>query len=179
MRKKLLFTLIALLTIQTSVYSQDKKKDSITFEQERVEEAVINWAEENLKEFDEPRFEKFVANETDEYMIAKMRGNALDKNISRLEKQKEEGTYNGSGEDYKKAMKVLEERKKEAEENLIDFHPKVTSYKISFWANVLLDSGIHNYVEFSITLDDYYKVISHKVNSQIGDQKEGKILYKD
>lgn len=178
MKTKVLLIFISFLTYQSLMFSQEKQEDSVKTDQEKVQDAVLNWAEENLKEFNEPRFEKFVADHTDEYMIAKMRGDALEKNMLRLKKQKKEDTYNGSEEDYNKAMKVLQERKKEAEENLVDFHPKVTSYKISFWANVLLDSGMHNYIEFTMTLDDYYKVVNHKVNSQIGDKKDGKIIYK-
>jgi hypothetical protein len=146
--------------------------------QEKVESAVLKWADDTLDKYDGPRFEKFHADYTDEYTMAKLRLKSLDDNIARLKKQKNKGSYNGSEEDYRKAMEVLLERKVEAEENLRDFHPKVKNYTIHFWANVRLDSGVQNYVEFKMIVDDYFNVTKHVVNSMIGENKDAKIVYK-
>lgn len=153
--------------------TQEKSQSQIN-----VEEAVIQWADSTLDDYNEPRFEKFFADFTDEYTMAKLRMKSLEDNITRLKKQKDKGTYNGSEEDFRKAMEVLESRKEEAEKQFKDFHPKVKNYTIHFWANVRLDSGVHNYVEFKMVVDDYYHVVSHEVVSKIGDNKNAKIVYK-
>jgi len=178
-----IFTLFfAVVFCSGSFYAQSliTKEESKLVDESRmkVEKAVIKWANDSLDDYNEPRFEKFVADYTDEYTMAKLREKSLEDNISRLKKQKEKGSYNGSEEDYRKAIEVLENRKIEAADQLKDFHPKVKNYTINFWANVRLDSGVHNYVEFIMLVDDYFNVVSHKVNSQIGDNKNAKIVYK-
>lgn len=178
-----IFTLFfAVVFCSGTFYAQSliTKEESKLVDESRmkVEEAVIKWANDSLDDYNEPRFEKFVADYTDEYTMAKLREKSLEDNISRLKKQKEKGSYNGSEEDYRKAMEVLENRKIEAADQLKDFHPKVKNYTINFWANVRLDSGVHNYVEFIMLVDDYFNVVSHEVNSQIGDNKNAKIVYK-
>ena len=110
--------------------------------------------------------------------MKKMRADAIDKSINRIKKSYKNGTYKGSEADFNKSIADLDQRKKEALEGEKDFHPKVTSYTISFWSNVLLDSGIHSYVEFIITLDDYFEVIKYKVNNSVGDDKKGEIRFK-
>lgn len=170
------FFSISFLNAQGLV-TEDNTKQEKEF-QEKVESSVLNWAANTLDEFDGPRFEKFRADYTDEYTMAQLRIKSLDDNIARLKKQKQKGTYNGSEEDYRKAMEVLLERKNEAEEKLIDFHPKVKNYTIHFWANVRLDSGVQNYVEFQMIVDDYFSVTQHEVISMIGDNKNAKIVYK-
>jgi len=167
---------MSILNAQELIAKGEAKEKSES--REKVEAAVIEWADGTLDDYNEPRFEKFHADYTDEYTMAKLREKSLDDNIIRLKKQKEKGTYNGSEEDYRKAMEVLEERKQEAAKQMENFHPKVKNYTIHFWANVRLDSGVHNYVEFKMVLDDYFKVVSHEAVSQIGDNKNAKIVYK-
>lgn len=175
MTQKFLLLLCPILIMATT---HVKAQDSITSDQQSVEQAILKWADSTLESYNEPRFENFVANYTDEYLMKKMRADAIEKSIERIEKSKKKGTYKGSEADYKKSIYNLELRKEEALEGEKDFHPKVTSYTISFWSNILLDSGVYNHFEFIVTLDDYYKVIKHKVNSSIGDDKKGKIRYK-
>lgn len=165
-----------MLNAQGLVTKSDDQKADAT--REKVEAAVIEWASATLDDYNEPRFEKYHADYTDEYTMASLREKSLEDNIRRLEKQKEKGTYNGSEEDYRKAMEVLVQRKKEAAEALENFHPKVKNYTISFWANVRLDSGVHNYIEFKMVVDDYFNLVSHEVISQIGDNKNANIVYK-
>lgn len=155
-----------------------KAQDTLSTDEQIVKEAVIEWADSSLYSYNEPRFKNFVANYTDEYLMKKMRADAIDKSIERIEKSYNEGTYKGSESDYKKSIHELEVRKREALDGEKDFHPKVTSYTISFWSNILLDSGVYNHFEIIVTLNDYYEVIKTKVNSSIGDNKKGKIWYK-
>lgn len=174
MQKKSLTFFILFILLTTNSFAQD----SLVSDQQKVENAIIKWADSTLESYNEPRFEKFVANYTDEYLMKKMRADAIDKSIDRVKKSYKNGSFKGTEADYKKSISELEVRKQEALEGEKDFHPKVTSYTISFWSNVLLDSGVYNNIEFIITLDDYYEVIKHKVNSTIGDDKKGKIRFK-
>jgi hypothetical protein len=178
--KKVIMLLMVFLCGVVSAQGFITKSDSENRDETRkkVERAVLDWATASLDDFNEPRFEKYHADYTDEYTMAKLREKSLDDNIARLERQKEKGTYNGSEEDYRKAMEVLLQRKSEAAEALKDFHPKVKNYTLSFWANVRLDSGVYNYIEFKMVVDDYFNVTSHEVISQIGDNKNAKIVYK-
>lgn len=170
--------LVLFIFVITAVMSIKAQQDTISSEHKEVQIAVIKWADSTLENYNEPRFEDFVANYTDEYLMKKMRADAIDKSINRIKKSYKNGTYKGSEADFNKSIADLDQRKKEALEGEKDFHPKVTSYTISFWSNVLLDSGIHSYVEFIITLDDYFEVIKYKVNSSIGDDKKGEIRFK-
>lgn len=175
MAQKFLLLLCPILIMATT---HVKAQDSITSDQQSVEQAILKWADSTLESYNEPRFENFVANYTDEYLMKKMRADAIEKSIERIEKSKKKGTYKGSEATYKKSITDLELRKEEALESEKDFHPKVTSYTISFWSNVLLDSGVYNHIELVITLDDYYEVIKYKINSTIGDDKNGEIRLK-
>lgn len=152
---------------------EDRDPDEV-----KVEAAVIKWADTTFKEYNEPRFEKYRANYTDEYLIASMRTKGIDDRISELEKQHDSGKYKGSEQDFNNTIEELNSRNKEAKKNMKDFHPKVTNYTINFWANIKLDSGILNYVNHKIILDDNYKVIKTKVIGNIGENENAKILYK-
>lgn len=174
MLKKSLTFFILFILLTANSFAQD----SLVSDQQKVENAIIKWVDSTLESYNEPRFENFVANYTDEYLMKKMRADAIDKSIYRVKKSYKDGSFKGTEADYKKSISELEVKKQEALEGEKDFHPKVTSYTISFWSNVLLDSGVYNHIEFIITLDDYHQVIKHKINSTIGDDKKGKIRFK-
>lgn len=155
--------------------SKASKKDS---DQQKVEKAVLSWADSTFKEYNEPRFEKYRANYTDEYLIASMRVNSIDRRISEIRKQYTMGKYQGSEQEFTNTMEDLKSRRKEAEANNKNFHPKVTNYVINFWSNIRLNSGVLNYVEHRIILDDNYHVIKSKIVSNIGDNEDAKIVYR-
>lgn len=158
---------------QTTADNSEKDLD-----QKKVEKSVLSWADSTFKEYNEPRFEKYRANYTDEYLIASMRVKSIERRISEIRKQYTMGNYQGSEEEFTNTMEDLKARRKEAEVNNEDFHPKVTNYVISFWANIRLNSGILNYVEHRIVLDDNYHVIKSKIVSNIGDNENAKIVYR-
>lgn len=144
----------------------------------KIEQSIIFWADSTFKEYNEPRFEKFRANYTDEYLMASLRAKGIDDRISELRKQYTSGKYNGTEKEFTSTMEDLKNRRKEAEKNMEYFHPKVTNYVINFWANILLDSGVLNYVNHKIILDDNYKVIKTKIIGNIGDNENAKIAYR-
>lgn len=152
-----------------------RKKD---LDQERVESAVIEWADSTFKEYNEPRFEKYRANYTDEYLIASMRIKSIDRRISELRKEYTMGSYSGTEQEFTDAIQDLKKRRKEAASQNQDFHPKVTNYVITFWANIRLDSGILNYVQHKMILDDNYQVVKAKIVGNIGDNENAKIVYR-
>lgn len=154
---------------------QEQEKDA---DQNRVEEAVITWADSTFKEYNEPRFEKYRANYTDEYLIASMRVKSIDRRISELRKEYTMGNYSGSEQEFTDAIESLKQRRKDAEAKNQDFHPKVTNYVITFWANIRLDSGILNYVQHRIVLNDNYEVVKAKIIGNIGDSENANIIYR-
>jgi hypothetical protein len=167
----IIFTWSSSAQIKSSTVSKDEN-------QQKVEKAVLSWADSTFKEYNEPRFEKYRANYTDEYLIASMRVQSIDRSISDIRKQYTMGRYPGSEQEFTNTMEDLKDRREEAEENNKDFHPKVTSYIITFWANIRLDSGILNYIEHKIILNDNYEVIKSKIVGSIGDNENAKVVYR-
>lgn len=175
MKKLALILLLPFLFNAFTIIAQDSEED---VDKSKVEESVISWADSTFKEYDEPRFEKYRANYTDEYLMASLRAKGIDDRISELRKQYTSGKYAGTEKEFTDTMEDLKSRRKEAESNMENFHPKVTNYVINFWANILLDSGVMNYVNHKIILDDNYKVIKTKIVGNIGDNANAKIVYR-
>ncbi|MGM0479014.1 MAG: hypothetical protein ACQERC_07300 [Bacteroidota bacterium] len=177
MKTKLLLLIVTLFFMMhgnaQSVPDASEKKD-----QEKVESAIIAWADTTFKDYNEPRFEKFRANYTDEYLIASMRVKSIDRRMSKLRKEYTMDKYKGTEKEFTKAMEDLKKRRKEAEAKNEDFRPKVTNYTIHFWANIKLDSGVHNYVEHKMVLNDDYKVVKSSIVGSIGDNEDANILYR-
>lgn len=173
--------IIALLLIIFTWASSAQNRSSSTpkdEDQQKVEKAVLLWADTTFKEYNEPRFEKYRANYTDEYLIASMRVQSIDRSISDIRKQYTMGRYPGSEQEFTNTMDDLKDRRNEAEENNKDFHPKVTNYIISFWANIRLDSGVLNYIEHKLILNDNYEVVKSKIVGSIGDNENAKVVYR-
>lgn len=173
---KLSLLLIVTLFYNFSVTSQVAEPN----EQDKISivKAVNKWADSTFFKYDEPRFENFIAHYTDEFIIASMRSGSLDKSMKRLAVSKEKGTFNGTENDYENIMNDLLKRKKEANATLVNFTPKVTHYSVVFWANIKLDSGIYNYVKHEIQLNEKFAVIKSEIIGNIGDNSDGKIIYK-
>jgi hypothetical protein len=153
-------------------------KAQVIDDEERVQQAVITWADSTFFSYDEPRFEQFVPHYTDEYRMASMRVESIEKSIARLKNTKEKGTYRGTDQEFENTLKELEMRKTEAEANNQDFRPKVTHYSIVFWANIKLDSGIYNYVRHDVELNDSFRVTKSMISGNIGDNSKGSIIYR-
>jgi hypothetical protein len=148
------------------------------YDKATILKAVNSWADSTFFKYDEPRFENFIAHYTDEFIIASMRSESLDKSIKRLQVSKEKGSYKGTESEYEQAIEDLENRKKEANLALINFSPKVTHYSVIFWANIKLDSGIYNYVKHEIHLNEKFTVVKSEIVGNIGDNTKGKIIYR-
>jgi hypothetical protein len=175
MKKLALILLLPFLLNAFTILAQDSEED---VDKSKVEESIITWADSTFKEYNEPRFEKYRANYTDEYLMALLRAKGIDDRISEIRKLYTSGKYKGTESEFSSTMEDLKNRRKEAETNMEDFHPKVTNYVINFWANIKLDSGIMNYVNHKIILDDNYQVIKTKIVGNIGDNENAKIVYR-
>jgi len=175
MKKIALILLLPFLFNAYTILAQDNEEDP---DKSKVEESIIIWADSTFKEYNEPRFEKYRANYTDEYLMASLRSKGIDDRISELRKQYSSGKYTGTEKEFTATMEDLKSRRKEAEKNMENFHPKVTNYVINFWANIRLDSGILNYVNHKIILDDNFQVIKTKIVGNIGDNTNAKIAYR-
>ncbi|PHR47306.1 MAG: hypothetical protein COA32_07750 [Fluviicola sp.] len=176
MKYLVLILLLPILLHTHSTLAQNNEEEEV--DKAKVEQSVISWADTIFKEYNEPRFEKYRANYTDEYLMASLRAKGIEDRISELRKQYSSGKYTGTEKEFTAIMEDLKARRKEAEENMVGFHPKVTNYVINFWANILLDSGVLNYVNHKVILDDNYKVIKTKVVGNIGDNENAKIVYR-
>jgi hypothetical protein len=176
MKKLALLLLLPILLITHSYFAQNPGEDDI--DQAKVKQSIIKWADSTFKEYNEPRFEKYRANYTDEYLMASMRAKGIDDRISEIRKLYTSGKYKGSEKEFTETMDDLKARRKEAEQNMENFHPKVTNYVINFWANILLDSGVLNYVNHKVILDDNYQVIKTVIVGNIGDNENAKIIYR-
>lgn len=176
MKTKLLLLIITPFFIMHGI-TQSAPGSSKNKDQKKVESAIIAWADTTFKDYNEPRFEKFRANYTDEYLIASMRVKSIERRMSKLRKEYTMDKYKGTEREFTRTMEDLKKRRKEAEAKNENFRPKVTNYTIHFWANIKLDSGIHNYVEHKIVLNDGYQVVKSSVVGSIGDSKDANILY--
>lgn len=145
---------------------------------EKVKRAIITWADSTFKEYNEPRFEHFRANYTDDYLMASMRVKSIERSIKNLNKTYSSGYYNGTDEDYKTSLEDLEKRLEEAKINNENFQSKAENYQVAFWANIKMDSGILNYVKHAVILDNDFKVISHKITGSIGENENATIIYR-
>lgn len=175
---KKLALLLLLPCLLTSLINFAQKSDEPDADQTKVQESIIEWADSTFKEYNEPRFEKYRANYTDEYLMASLRARGIDDRISQIRKLYTSGKYKGTEKEFTATMEDLKSRRKEAEKNMENFHPKVTNYVINFWANILLDSGILNYVNHKVILDDNYQVIKTVIVGNIGDNENAKIAYR-
>ena len=176
MKKLALLLLLPTLFLSHLNFAQNNVKDDA--DETKVQQSIIKWADSTFKEYNEPRFEKYRANYTDEYLMASLRAKGIDDRISEIRKQYTSGKYKGTEKEFTATMEDLKKRRKEADQNMENFHPKVTNYVINFWANILLDSGILNYVNHKVILDDNYQVIKTVIVGNIGDNENAKIAYK-
>lgn len=167
LKMKLLFATLCIL-FTTASWSQDTVKSE---DQLNVEKSVLAWADSMFKEYNEPRFEKFVANVTDEYLMVTLREEMIDKSMARLEMSKKSGRV--TDEEFEKQTNDLEKRKSEAHDAAQDFKPKVSNYTISFWANFKLDSGVFNYIEYKVVVSDDLEVVKYEKISGIGAKNDG------
>lgn len=176
MKKLALLLLLPILIFSHFNFAQNSTE--IDVDQTKVQQSIIKWADSTFKEYNEPRFEKYRANYTDEYLMASLRAKGIEDRISEIRKLYTTGKYKGSEKEFTTTMEDLKSRRKEAEKNMENFHPKVTNYAINFWANILLDSGVLNYVNHKVILDDNYQVIKTTIVGNIGDNENAKIAYR-
>ena len=132
-----------------------------------TEKAVLSWADDTFKEYDNPRFENFVAHYTDEYIMMKMRVEMLEKRKAKLDTTDTE------------AIDDIDQQIEKVNTILDEMEVKVTHYEIDFWANILTNDGITVNYCHKIKLDNNYKVVSFEETSAIGKKSSStRIRYK-
>src|SRR5690554_6369134 len=121
---------------------------------------MLAWADTTFYDYNEPRFENYRANYSDEYLIATMRVKSIERSIKNHKKTYSSGYYKESDETYKKSFEELEARKNEAVASSYNFMRKVDNYEITFWANIKLDSGFHNNINQRFVLNIKFTIIN-------------------
>ena len=125
------------------------------------------------------KFEHFHAFYTEEYEIGYLRSNAYKDRIVELEKEKENGQFKGSDDEYEKEHKHLQEQYEKIKGDFENITNRATHYKISFWSNIQTNDGITVYYEHIVTLNNSYQVTDAEINSAIGKKSDKtEIVYK-
>lgn len=151
---------------------------TLNSDEERVQKAIISWADSIFYQYEEYRFEQFHAEYTDAYQIATLRLKMYQGKQDNLEKSKAKGFYKKTDAEYEKELHDLATKNNELKKIIENFKNKVEFYQILFWSNIKTNQGITVYYSHLVTLDNNYKVTSATIKSEIGKKNEKtKILY--
>lgn len=166
--KTIIISLLIVLPLLTNQVQQTSQLPKGSEEELNLtKEAVISWADKTFKEYDNPRFENFVAHYTDEYLMMKMRVGMLEKRKTKIDTTQTE------------EIEKIDNQIERVKQSLRDMDEKVTHYGIDFWANILTNDGITVQYRHSIKLDNDYKVVSFEETSAIGKKSSStRIRYK-
>lgn len=175
--------LVYLLTLGILLLSNDSYSQHFHIEsgddEKKVEEAVLKWADSVFYMHKEWKFEHFHAFYTEEYEIAYLRMDAYKDRLDELEKEKKDGQFKGTKEEYDKEHKQLEDSYIKIKDEYENITNRATHYKISFWSNIQTNDGITVYYEHIVTLNNGYQVTDAEINSAIGAKSEKtEIVYK-
>ena len=176
---KLFVFLLTLGILTTNIsYSQNFEIDSSEDEQ-KVKDAVVAWADATFYSHTDWKFENFHAFYTEEYEIAYLRTNAYKGRVDDLEKDKANGRYKKSDEEYEKEHKELEDAYLKIKSERDAVASRVDHFQIHFWSNIQTNDGITVYYEHIVKLDQNYNVIDATINSAIGKKSDKtEIVYK-
>lgn len=152
-----------------------------TEDEKKVKKAVEKWVDKNIYKWEGQKFDKFHAFYTEEYEMESIKIKMYTSQLENLERRKKMGKYTGSDDEFEAEKKSLKEKVDKTKEELKGFKPKVTHYEIYMWSNVQTKRGITVFMEIYFKLNDDYEVISHRINSSIGGEKDpskNEIIYK-
>src|SRR5690554_7739044 len=76
----------------------------------KVKSAILAWADTTFYDYNEPRFENYRANYSDEYLIATMRVKSIERSIKNLKKTYSSGYYKESDERSEEHTSELQSR---------------------------------------------------------------------
>lgn len=177
MNKLLLFSL-AILTLSNTYFTLDETSKDASTDETIVKEHVVKWADTIFYYYDNPRFEQFHAQYTEEYEISQLRIEMYESKLKNLEKLKAKGFYKKTDEEYEAEHAALVTKiadLKVAEENI---EQKAEYYQILFWANIKTNQGLTVYYSLDVRLNDDFNVTSHEIKSEVGKKNDKtKILY--
>jgi hypothetical protein len=167
------------LLIQLCLSNLGTQTDIDSFEDEaKVKNSVLHWADNSFLSHSEYKFEHFKAFYTDDYFIHTKRIELYEEKTEQLKDKKENGTYNGSDEDYFSDLNKFK-RATEKSKAIVKTIDRVTHYHIHLWTNIQTKDGITVYYEINLKLDNDYAVIEALENSSIGKiNADTKIAYK-
>ena len=176
--KKFFYLLTLGILFSNISYSQHFHIDS-SEDEDKVKKAVLSWADSVFYMHKEWKFEHFHAFYTEEYEIAYLRLDAYKERLEELEKEKSNGSYRKSDEEYEKEHKHLQDTYTQIQEDFKNITVRATHYKISFWSNIQTNDGITVYYEHIVTLNNDYQVTDAEINSAIGKKSDKTtIIYK-
>ena len=177
MKKLILLLFIGLFSALNSL-SQDQEIDS-SQDEEKVQGAVVRWADSVFYKHSEYKFEQFHAFYTEEYFIQVMRARMYKERLSDLEKSKKIGRYKKSDAEYKKEHDQMQNAYDKIQVDADNFKFRVSHFEIHFWSNIQTNDGITVYYEHIVQLDNDYRVIDTIINSSIGAKSDKtEITYK-
>lgn len=168
-------TILLLISLSPSVsLAQDNKLDA----EEQVKNHVIQWADQVFLAHSSYKFEEFHSEETDDYFIQSSRIEMYEEKIASLKRDKAEGKYSGTAEQYEKDAKKYQAAADDAKKKLSSISA-VEYYTINFWTNIMTSDGITVYYEIKIRLDAQFVILSAIENSSVGKKSANtKISYK-
>lgn len=171
-------TLIMMLFAPIILFGQNIKNDSTDNNYEKVKSSVVLWADSTFRYYEGARFKTYKIIYSDDYIIAKLRERNLDRDLTSLKAQYQSGEFSGTDDFYKRKYRMLVGRKQDAKNNLEVFQNKINSFYVVFCTNLKLVTGIFNYTEFQVILDDNYRVVRNTLPQTSEEKRNSKILFR-
>lgn len=150
-------------------------------DEKKVMKAVEKWMEKKIYKWEGKKFDKFHAFYTDEFEMESIKVKMYTSQLENLDRRMKAGKYAGTEEELEAEKKTLKEKIQTTKDQLKDFKPRARHYEIYLWSNIHTNKGSTVYMELYFKLNDDYEVISHRINSSIGGEKDpskNQIIYK-
>lgn len=148
-------------------------------EQELVEKAVLDWADQTFEYYDGPRFEKFVMIPSDQYAILEGKVESLTEYREELKQNFASGEMNKTKEEFDKTLGKLDRKIDSLNTLKNNVSGKATGYEIDFWANIMVNNALTVYYVHHMKLGPDYAIKDAKITGSIGKENDQiKILYK-
>lgn len=166
------------LFVPLLILGQNKVTDTTGDNYESVKKAVTTWADSTFRYYENVRLKNFRVIYSDDYLIAQLRLKNLERDLKKLKAKYESGTFEGTDEFYKRKYRMIGSRKQDAENNLDTFTTKVDRFYVIFCSNIKLVTGVFNYMEFKIFVDQQYRVVENTIKKTEEEKKNSKILFR-
>ena len=170
--------LIVIFLAPVILFGQDTENDTTDTNYQKVKESVVLWADSTFRYYEGARFKTYKPIYSDEYVIARLRERNLERELNQLKVQYESGKFEGTEEFYKRKYRMIMGRKQDAANNLEGFQNKIGSFYVVFCTNIKLVTGIFNYTEFQVFLDNNYRVVRNTLPETDEEKRNSKILFR-